>query len=458
MINILLLILMITSAFAVCEPTLAFKTYLDAQKVFSSDDPRELLQAFSKEHSLTEDCAFEMAKKSVPEYAVDWVNKSKALGCFEASPAATCPDDAKKEIFGNISLLDQWGIWINSSSKMAPEHSLCTDLAVTEDIDGLVNSMSPILSILNKEEKIKMSLDLQKLNCEETDVVEAKDSPSKEYFEALLKKGMDAPLSEFLKLWYPDREKEFEKDPYLFNCQKTPWGNLDKFVMKENLAVLPEECSPDVLYSWGPQIKLDTMKKLMIDKETWSGSPNAYYGQPAILFMSISPISTYGYGEISIRVKLRKSTSFELPSYAASSQNAVYVRTDDDFHDFTTNESNNFESWSYGTPEQYDEMVRDIQRLESNKHAVLYAPLYDGWEGGTLPKKKFEEKSGVEKSFYGLGQLDGHEFTEKTLKQRLLKHIEMILNGEGRIHYQKGSCRNRDQHFRTKKRTYFNPH
>jgi hypothetical protein len=39
----------------------------------------------------------------------------------------------------------------------------------------------------------------------------------------------------------------------------------------------------------------------------------------------------------------------------------------------------------------------------------------------------------------------------------LVKHIDMILKSEGRIHYQKGSCRNRNQSFSTRKPTYINP-
>jgi hypothetical protein len=53
--------------------------------------------------------------------------------------------------------------------------------------------------------------------------------------------------------------------------------------------------------------------------------------------------------------------------------------------------------------------------------------------------------------------LDGHTWSEGTLKASLLQMIQMILNGEGRIYYSSGACRNRQNEFSMAFPTYIDP-
>lgn len=283
-------------------------------------------------------------------------------------------------------------------------------------------------------------------SCAETaSSVTADDSPSKAYFETILKRGMDTPIQDFLKLWYPRRAsaKIEEKDPYFFSCEKSPWASLN-WAADDSLA---PDCRPDVLYSWGPPVKIKNMLVAMPDGKSWQGSPNPGYSMAT----AISPASSFSYGLDQIRIKLKKTAEFNrnpvLKNKAVIFSSVV--------NEFDIADSNMIESWSYGTPEQYDEIVRDILRVTSGKRAILL--------NSQAPPdlKASDPHSGLHRLFRGNGTetegWDGHPGTELELKVALLNHIKMILNGEGRIIYSKEACRNRRFYFQTDKPSYFNP-
>lgn len=545
----LLLFIVFTSfstALAACEPTPEFSNYIRKQNVFSSDNPKKEISAYALKNKIEEGCAYEMVSKLVPAMAVEWMNRSRELGCFKDNPGPKCPDITKNEIFGNIDLLDQWSAWLNTNKTTLPEISLCHDYVVDDNVDNFFSDMSPILTALKKEERMKLAVDLQKMNCNESTIVNADNSPNLEYFKKLQKLGLKAPLDDFLKLWYP-KGKKYEEDPYFFKCQDKPWAPLtkksdiepkqlseadlkikkvDDFLKKfkkltveeisnrnaefelliqklvsknykkeelaalvakremiENelstnidfsnisqedqdqiielknikaeaelinlkpntLSYLAKECKPDVLYSWGPEVKLAGMQKTMQDGKEWANSPNPLpNNDKAALFMSMSPTSTFGYGNIAVRLKIKPSVPYKhIWGYVDSKEampNEIQVRTDQ-YQDFTTKDASVIESWSFGTPEHYDEIVSELLRFKEKKRAQLYFRKIDS--------------DGIDQLYTNV---DSYKTDEDILKKRLLNHIEMILQGRGRIVYQKGSCRNREQSFKTKRPTYFNPH
>jgi hypothetical protein len=453
--------------FSACKVGPDFLAYTAQTNFFSSDNPKALLENYSKTKKIPLACSYEMLKGAIPVYAVEWATEARTFGCFNTPPGELCDEDLQNIVLSSLNLFDQWGQWLLKNKNDLPEHSLCADLVVvpSDKVDKLTKSLSPIMDILNHQEKSQLILQTQNLNCKEDSVANANDSKNLEYFKQLLKKGESAPLEDFLTLWYPDREAEFEEDPYFFDCQKQPWMPLTKMDKKKFLV---DECKPDVLYSWGPEIKLDNMKERMPDNKTWSGSPNYRQDNSSPLFMSMSPVSTFGYGDVSVRIKVKKTVPFKSGDISSShAPNTIKVRNEELFNDFTTKDSNVIESWSYGTPEHYDEIVRDIKRFKSQKRAQSYFSPAGKENSAADTKEKVErysKTSGDEKLYYDLPQygtysnLDGYDFDETILKQRLLRHIEMVVNGEGRIHYGSEACRNRVQHFRTKRRTYFNPH
>lgn len=308
---------------------------------------------------------------------------------------------------------------------------------------------TPLTSLSNLEDLLSR-VDKE---CPET---ELKRDPSvnKTYFEELLKLGMNAPIEKFFKLWNPDA-KEFESDPYFFKCQKTPWGfiNKTKFIGKSEMMI--DECKPDVLYTWGSETKLDNILKALPDGKNWSGPANPHKqmkeyasknGVP-ILYMALTPASTYAYGPTLIRIKIKKGTPFRAQNYSAEKKEIGFWK-DQLAQDFTLSDSSVIESISTGTEEIYDEMVRDLLRIQSNKRAQLY--FYD-------PKDKDDSQRSSLDKLTGIGQLDDTYFSEDKLKENLLHLIKTILEEKGKVHYQKDSCRSYDLHYKTEKPTYFNP-
>jgi hypothetical protein len=276
-------------------------------------------------------------------------------------------------------------------------------------------------------------------SCDQTaGPVTADDSPQKNYFEALLKRGMSAPLADFLKLWYPDKKGvSDDQDPYFFKCEGGPWGTLAPTGTLDGSPNLSPDCSPDTLYSWGDADKLELMKKEMPDGEVWSGP---LFPWPNRLYTTLTPAITFMYGPVQIRIKIKPGVRY---GYPYNNKNQILFENTD-LVEYYFNDSSVVESWSYGTPEQYDEIVRDYLRIKSGKRALLY-----GVFGGAAP---------------GIGLMsnfntawDSHPAGDDVFQQNLLTLIRMILNGEGSIHYSKGACRNRAKEFSTTKPTYFDP-
>ncbi len=291
----------------------------------------------------------------------------------------------------------------------------------------------------NTQEAKDKALDAFQDSCKQpSGPISVEDSPNKDYFKKLLAKGLGAPLDEFLKLWYPSKGDGSDKDAFFFPCEPVPW----KEIQGGSDGNIPENCAPDVLYSWGPRAKLELMEQTAPDGKVWKKSlnptPSAFRGggKKAILYATISAVATYQYGEIPVRIKLKSGTPIKVLNEVKSESGEV-VYNYWGGHDFYISDGSVVDSWSFGTPQQYDEIVRDIIRLQSGKRGISYTS--QGGPVGSLPA------------------WDGHVTNEYVIKQNLLEMIREILNGEGRIFYAKGSCRNLKRHFSTDKHSYMNP-
>lgn len=276
-------------------------------------------------------------------------------------------------------------------------------------------------------------------NCSEnTSKISGIDSPSYNYFQHLLKRGERAPLKDFLKFWYPEKDIRDDEATYFFQCQNRPYGPLVNVSNYDFNQQLNSECSPDVLYSWGSLIKLNSMSTGLKNGLPWEGSPNPGRDN---LYTSLTPYSTYAYGPYQVRLKIKPEVIYKTRN-DHDEAGVINVRTTV-FQEFVLNDASVIDSWSFGTPEQYDEIVRDILRIKSGKRAQMYYTYEEphGW--------------GIGRIFGNLA--DGVDDSEKTLKKNLLEHIRLIINGEGQINFTAGSCQNRKLHFATNKPTYFNP-
>ncbi len=235
----------------------------------------------------------------------------------------------------------------------------------------------------------------------------AEDSPSIGHFEALLKKGEKAPLDEFMQLWYPDRPGASEDtDKYLKGC------------------VQETRCVLDTVYRWGSAEKLQRLQASLPDNAKWTGGFNNNHGT----YTLASAIGSYGYGLIPIRIKLKPGVTVGV------------------IFDHFLNNKADVESWSFGTPEHYDEIVRDYRRFKSGGFWIGYPATYTLIKSPTGKAQLFFPKP-----------LDGKEFSERALKLSLLEMIRTILQGRGRIYFSEGACRNRESAFQTAYPTFINP-
>jgi hypothetical protein len=221
---------------------------------------------------------------------------------------------------------------------------------------------------------------------------------------------MNAPLSDFMRLWFPNRKQVSIREIE---------SNYKKCVY--------DECSGDTAYSWGPPEKLKAIQATLLDHEAWNGNPNPGHS----LYTAFTAVGAYAYGSVPIRFKLKADSGVSLHS------------------EIQSQEANEIESWSFGMPEHYDEIVRDFLRFKSKK---LWRGYWATSDFSVVPKW-----TGTDNSLFFKFPLDEHEWSEDKLKTALLVMIKTILRGEGRIYYAKNACRNRKTAFETRLPTFINP-
>lgn len=268
-------------------------------------------------------------------------------------------------------------------------------------------------------------------------------------FEALSKEDIaerlaDVPeRSDFLKLWFP-----FDHDDTVGfewrDCRDPKYSNHP---VHEKNGVLMEECEGDTFYSWGPQIKLDNIRKWMGDGD-WEESFRP-------LFMARTPIGSFGYGPVSLRIKLRDDLVWSRSARAHDSCNSVdrdgkmntaFYRTMSMYGshllDIIICSPHTVHSWSHGTKEHYDEIIKDYWwTLQSKARENLYEMYINNYN-------RLLTHSSV----------DGKDFRISTLNSYILIHLEKALNGEGEI-FVNPAFRDgfyREDHFSTEYPIYFN--
>lgn len=425
-----------SKVFANCTPSKKFKKFVIKKNLLNRPDIKSSLFEYAKKKSKSIECIEEMFKVILLDEAIKWKIQASINKCFDAPPGKSCPSKIRNEIFGHFTSIEKKVASLRTTShlcKVSQTKNIASDKLAQDTVD--------ILRVLNKLERLELNLQKIKIDCNETLSISVEDSPNLDYFKKLLSKGDKSSLDDFLVFWYPGDE-ELKDKPFDHHCNSYVYGNLD---------YLSEDCKPDVLYSWGPTVKLENMKKTMIDNQLWKGSPNPINNKATTLFMAKSPVVSFGYGDIAIRIKLKSGTPFPYEHHSMFNKGEKdYSKVDGVMmnrawnKDYMLKNSSFINSWSFGTPQIYDEMVRDILRFKNKKSAEVYA------SNGTNDPSK-----GLDNLFQQ--KADRKDFSEKELKRKLLKHISMILNGEGKIHYQKGSCRNKELHYKTNKPTYSNP-
>ena len=222
---------------------------------------------------------------------------------------------------------------------------------------------------------------------------------------------------------------------------------------------LNSECTPDTLYSWGNYLKLEWFLSNLPDKENWSGK----LLKP--LFTVSSAAATFAYGNMPIRIKLKPHTRFRLlvnppenicendnPAWGISKTetlNTVFsrlvLRPDGlSFLEHIICGKDVIESWSYGTKEHYDEVIRDYTWMTTKN--------YNYWEA-------YVKYSGVD-GFMGINvdpDLKYVNFSPADFKSKIETWRNLSSQGFGQVMMRKNDNQTQAQHFKTAWPIYFNP-
>ncbi|MDD4004424.1 MAG: hypothetical protein PHW69_04380 [Elusimicrobiaceae bacterium] len=235
-----------------------------------------------------------------------------------------------------------------------------------------------------------------------------------------------------------------------------PLGN------SRQLGKLDPNCRPDTLYSWGPDLKLisflscasnpgeacDLAKRSKVASQIWKAS------FPRAIFATVSPITTFGYGDIMFRIKLKPDTRFaflidppdssHLCNTLSPDQTAdtVIVRN---WHigtlyglDYIICGTGPIHSWSVGTRQGYEELSRAYNWTRSHRHWIPYVA----------------EKS--DRSILFNRNLDSNSFSPRHLNKNFALMKKMIEKGEGGVFFSPGVTKSADAHFSTGMKSYWN--
>ncbi len=222
------------------------------------------------------------------------------------------------------------------------------------------------------------------------------------------------------------------------HCQDASFEN--HVVKTDAQGELLDGCKPDVLYSWGPMVKILDLKKFMGDQGTWNSGFRK-------VFLSHSPLATFGYGDYTIRVKFKKNVRWSRTSVTNCDPNAGAVVHYLPWHpglDYGFCSPDAVESWSYGTREHYDEVIKDYLWFKDPVHTQRgEIETYDNAGFAQLFQKNW----------------DSHDFSESTLQRYLGLWQTLITQDKGEVFVNPdapASERTRAAHFKTTRPIYFN--
>ena len=215
---------------------------------------------------------------------------------------------------------------------------------------------------------------------------------------------------------------------------------------------LVPECTPDTLYSWGDLGKVGWFEDNLKDGGKWPDK------LPRTLYNVLSAANTFGYGDYPIRIKLKPGTRIKLLVSDApfrcedlSEGLALWARLVQrsggfSFMEYNICSTSVIESWSFGTREQVDEILRDDAWMRGNDYKL--------WEG-------YAKDNGVDR--YLGSDIDGGaglyntDFSEASLIRRLWLNKTVADFELGEIHYPRGAAHDVGRHFSTAHPIFFNP-
>jgi hypothetical protein len=377
---------------------------------------------------------------------------------------------------GNLSLagiqmLDHKGLPVTYRLKMNADNTAVSACEVVDVRHGEVKGTADLAKCLEDGTIVKAWTNRQRQDCaafttdniyiighqegcgdtvafkvKDKTVMFAETAETKKLSATELEKYLDGPLPterDPYQLFEKYNDKPNAKTLNLSHCRTGGWQTMNKG------STLTPECQPDTLYSWGPMIKIKELKNFM------GNGAKAWTSLSRNIFFARSAISTFGYGEVPIRVKLKAGVKFKSSDFACQGaadreiETTVFYRDDGYYSDWVICSPKVIASWSYERPKHYDEMIKDFRRHSDRSHKAADVDYYS-----------FDQNS-VNTIFsdYGGPTVDYHDFSLNFWQRNLLEILKHTKAGDGEIMYNPdlpASEKTEEAHFRTAHPIYFN--
>lgn len=185
------------------------------------------------------------------------------------------------------------------------------------------------------------------------------------------------PFQATLKLDHPNSlESCNDKDGFPYNTER-----FGQFISKE--------CRPEVVYSWGSIKKAEAIINGLKNSESWQVPISKFSPGHRTLFAALTPVSTFFYGNVPLRIKLRKDVQFIAYSNSVlvgnvclkknpnGLKNEVYIVKKNLAFGGAVFEIqicgyNVVDSISLNTQEHYDETLRDLLWITQKNGGYAY--------------------------------------------------------------------------------------
>ena len=210
-------------------------------------------------------------------------------------------------------------------------------------------------------------------------------------------------------------------------------------------------CAPDTLYSWQDEAKVAVWLK---ESSPGNSLPIPY------LYLWRTPMGTFAYGKVGVRVKLRKNAHFvrldrpihydpncdQLASVFGRNAPNVYIKVHDyegapkSISEYLICSTAPVESWSVGQPLFLEEMEREIEWIRTHVTGQydLYIPLQ-----GPVP--------------WINTTIDAGTFADPWTVATLLDRLRDTCTRTPEIRFSYDSVQTLEDHFSTNNPVYFNP-
>jgi hypothetical protein len=220
-------------------------------------------------------------------------------------------------------------------------------------------------------------------------------------------------------------------------------------------SIFISDCAPDTLYSW--------QKSSRMSLAHFSKTPLV---NGKFLYTWRTPLGTFGYGDIQIRIKLKEDVKFRWVKVGEQfcpkddQENTVYVHAYP-FGAFILNavdyilcSKGPVESWSAGTKGAYLESMNELNYISTS--AYEHPQPYDSYGIGLFRSKPIPRNVFYPDNPYFISWDNdrGHDWSEKSLLEKI-NNIKLKKNDfQRKIFCKKKDCQIQD-HFISTKKNYF---